>query len=262
LDWRVCEAAVPPFVDRSVDLAEHRGLVGTLGAKIDIGFVAAAGAALQRDGRIQTAFGDVDRGRCHIDIEACRDHRGMAFKREIDGLVPAARQQPINRFGRAQSRRRIAYHLGVGCLADGEIDLGGVEVGETAVQPGFGLRSVGRRDVTGIQASLGNSQCFRQRCDVDALGFDQRLVGQHVAVGGDGVEQHALADIAQRLAAGSNLKFGDSDAVGGPEPVEQHLGDRALMVQGLRFAVWTVLPGNRLRTACIPALRLAMICGR
>ena len=128
--------------------------------------------------------------------------------------------------GRAQPRRRVADHLGVDGLADGEVDFGGVEIGEAAVQPRFGLRGIGRRHVAGVEPLLHDAEGFAQEGDVGALRLDQRLVGEHVGIGGDGVEQHALSDIAQRLAAGPHLKFRDADAVGGLETVEQRLRHR------------------------------------
>ena len=67
---------------------------------------------------------------------------------------------------------------------------------------------------------------FPQERDIGALRFDQRLVGQHVGVGGDGIEQHALTDIAQGLAARLHLQFRHPHAVGGLEAVEQRLRHR------------------------------------
>ena len=67
---------------------------------------------------------------------------------------------------------------------------------------------------------------FAQEGDVGALRFDQRLIGEHVGIGGDGVEQHALSDIAQRLAAGLHLEFSHAHAVCGLETVEQRLRHR------------------------------------
>jgi hypothetical protein len=52
------------------------------------------------------------------------------------------------------------------------------------------------------------------------------LIREHVGIDGDGVEQYALADIAQRLAAGLHLQFGYTDAVCRLEAVEQRLGHR------------------------------------
>ena len=121
--------------------------------------------------------------------------------------------------------RAVANHLGIGRLTDREGDIGRVEVGKAAAQPRLGLRGVGRRDVAGGEALLRDAQRFPQEGDIGALGIDQRVIGQHVGIGGDGIEKHALADIAQRFAAGLDLQFGDPDAVGGLEAVEQGLGD-------------------------------------
>ena len=148
---------------------------------------------------------------------------GCSPEGHAGGVIAAARQKAVHGFGGPQQRGRVADHLGIGRLADGERDLGGVEVGQTAVQAGLGLRGVGRGDVAGIEALLGDAEGFPQERDVGALRFDQRLVGEHVGVGGDGVEQHALADIAQRLAAGLHLQFRHAHAVGGLEAVEQRL---------------------------------------
>ena len=145
----------------------------------------------------------------------------------------------------------------------GEIDFGGVEIGKAAAEPRLGLRGVGRRDVAGLETPLGDAEGLAQEGDIGALRLDQRLVGQHVGVGGDGVEQHALADIAQGFAAGLHLQFRHPHAVGGLEAVEQRLRHRHPDGPGFQGrADCTVLSGNRLRTACNPPLKLAMICGR
>ncbi len=73
---------------------------------------------------------------------------------------------------------------------------------------------------------MGNAEGFGQEGDIGALRFDQRLVGQHIGVDGDGVEQHALTDIAQRLAARLHLQLRHAHAVGGLEAVEQRLRHR------------------------------------
>ena len=168
----------------------------------------------------------MDGGRGDIDVEA-RGRDGRIFLGgEADGVFAAARQIAVHGFGGPQLPRRVADHLGVGRLADGEIDLGGVQVGKPAAEPRFGLRGIGRRDVAGVEALLGDADGFPQERDVGALRLDQRLVGQHVGVGGDGVEQHALTDIAQGLAARLHLQFRDPHAVGGLEAVEQRLRHR------------------------------------
>ena len=151
---------------------------------------------------------------------------GIFLDGERGRVVAAVRQIAIHGVGRFQWPGRIADHLGVGRLADGEIDFGGVQIGKAAAEPRLGLRGIGRGDVAGLETSLGDREGFAQERDIGALRFDQRLVGQHVGIGGDGVEQHALADIAQRLAAGLHLQFRDADAVGGLEAVEQRLRHR------------------------------------
>ncbi|MGY4459147.1 hypothetical protein ACVWYI_003107 [Bradyrhizobium sp. LB13.1] len=102
----------------------------------------------------------------------------------------------------------------------------------------LGLGAVGRRDVAGVEAALGDGERFAQEGDVGALRLDQRLVGEHVGVGGNRVEQHALADIAQRLAARLHLEFCGAHVVGGAETVEQGLrhsdaDDPRLQIGGL-----------------------------
>ncbi len=93
----------------------------------------------------------------------------MLLEGETDGVIAAARQIAVYGFGEAQLRRRIADHLGIGRLADGQGNLGGVEVGEAAVEAGFGLGGVGRRHVAGIEALLGDAQRFPQERDVGTL---------------------------------------------------------------------------------------------
>ena len=185
-----------------------------------------AGIALQGDGGQQAAFGDVDGGRGDIDVEARGHHRRMLLEGHGGGVIAAARQIAVHGFGGSQLRRRVADHLGIGRLADGEVDLRGVQVRKPPAEPRFGLRGIGRRDVAGVETPLGDADGFPQERDVGALRFDQRLVGQHVGVGGDGVEQHALTDVAQGFAARLHLQFRHPHAVGGLEAVEQRLRHR------------------------------------
>ena len=140
------------------------------------------------------------------------------------GIVAAARQQAVHGIRGAELGGCVADDLGIGRLADGEVDLGGVQVGAAPAQACLGLRGISGRDVAGIEALLGDAERFLQECHVGALRVDQRLVGEHVGIDGDGVEQHALADIAQGFAAGLHLQFRYAHAVGGLETVEQRLG--------------------------------------
>ena len=128
-------------------------------------------------------------------------------------------------FGRRQLARRRADHLRIDRLADGEVDLGGIEVGAPAAEPRLRLRHVGRRDVAGVEPLLGGGERLAQERHIDALRLDQGLVGEHVHIGGDRVEQHALPDIAQRLAPGLHLRLRLAHRVGGLEAVEQGLVD-------------------------------------
>ncbi len=199
-------------VDRRGDLPQHGCLIG------------AERAERHRAG--QRAFGDAYRGRGDVDVEACGEHGGMALDRGADRVVARARQQPIDRLRKGEPRRRVADHLRIGRLADRKIDLGGVEVCLAAADTRLGLRGIGRRHVARREAFARDVEGRAQEVDIGALRFDQRLVRQHVGVDRHRVEQHALAEIAQRLAAGLHLQFGDAHAVGGAVAVEQDLRDR------------------------------------
>jgi hypothetical protein len=50
----------------------------------------------------------------------------------------------VDRVGRHQPAGRGGGDLGVGCLADGERHLGGVEIGEPAAEPRFRLGALAR----------------------------------------------------------------------------------------------------------------------
>ena len=141
-------------------------------------------------------------------------------------LLACARQQPVDRLGDRQPAGRRAGHLRIDGLADREVDLRGIEVGEPAAQPRLGLRHVGRGHVAGIETFAGGAERLAQKRRVDALGFHQGLVGEHVGIGSDGVEQHALADIAQGLASRAHIGLGLAHGIRGLEAVEQRLRDR------------------------------------
>jgi hypothetical protein len=87
------------------------------------------------------------------------------------------------------------------------------------------LRSGGicRRDVAGREPPLGRRENFAKHAQIGALRFDQSLVGEHVHIGRHGIEQYALPCIAQCLAPGQDLELRTPNAVGGLEPIEQHL---------------------------------------
>ena len=210
-------------IDRGNQLAADAGLPGAPHAERGVGVGFPGGGALQRQGRQQPAFGDLDRSTGDIDVKTRGHHRRMLLLCLGDCVLAVAWQQPVDRVGRVQPGRRLADHLGVGRLADREIDFRGVEIGQTAIEAGLGLGGVGRGDIAGAEAALGDVERFAQEGDVGALRLHQRLVGEHVGEGSDGVEQHALADIAQRLAAGAHLQFGGANTVAGAEPVEQIL---------------------------------------
>ena len=149
-------------VDRRGDLAEHIGLIGAVGAERGIGLPRAAGAALHGDGRIEAAFRDVDRLLGHVGVEARRQHRRVGAEGQCGGLIAAVRHQPHHRLGRAEPARRLTDDLRIGGLADSECDFGRVLVRQSAIEPRFRLRGVGRRDVAGVEPPLRHVQCFPQ----------------------------------------------------------------------------------------------------
>jgi hypothetical protein len=168
----------------------------------------------------------VDGGRGDIDVEPCGKDGRMLLEGHRGGVVAAARQIPVHRLGGPQLTRRVADHLGIGCPADGEIDFGGIQIRLAAAEPRFGLRGVGRSYVAGIETPLGDAEDFPQECDIGALRLHERLIGEHIAVCGDGVEQHALTDISQCLATRLHLQFRHAHAICGLEAIEQRLRHR------------------------------------
>src|SRR6266540_4089284 len=100
------------------------------------------------------------------------------------------------------------------------------ERGKPAAQPRFRLRHVGRRHVAALETFLGGAERLAQKRHVDALRLYQALVGEHVGIGGHGVEQHALAGVAQRFASREHLRLRLAHGIGGPEAIEQDLRHR------------------------------------
>ncbi len=211
-------------IDRHAGGSDDRGLVRAERPQRGVSLDTATDAALDRDLRQQAALRDTDGGGGHFHVVTRGDDSRVLAARCIGRFGECRRRQPVDGGGRHQRPRRLADHLGIGFLADGIGHFGRIEVGQAAAQPGLGLGGVGRGDVTGIEPLAGDGEGLFQEVDIGTLGFDQGLVGQHVHVGGDAVQQHALADVAQRLAAGFDLKLSHPDAVGGLEAVEQHLG--------------------------------------
>ena len=166
----------------------------------------------------------------------------MFAPRNADCLVAVARQQPVDRLCRGQPAGRHANHLRIGCLADGEIYVRIVEIGDAAVEPCFRLRNVCRRNVAGVIALVGGLQDLAQELHVDALRFDQRLICNDAHVRGHRVEQHALFDAAQLFAARLHLRLGLSHLVSCLHAVEQGLVDgkprRPRLEQGGRWTAY------------------------
>src|SRR6266516_2938308 len=95
-----------------------------------------------------------------------------------------------------------------------------------SASPRLRLCHVGRRHVAALQTFLGGFERLAQKRHVDALRLHQALVGEHVGIGGHGVEQHALAGVAQRFASREHLRLRLAHGIGGPEAVEQDLRHR------------------------------------
>ena len=66
----------------------------------------------------------------------------------------------------------------------------------------------------------------RRKATLERCASTSDWLASTLVVGGDGIEQHALADIAQRLAARLHLQFRHPHAVGGLVAVEQRLRHR------------------------------------
>jgi hypothetical protein len=81
------------------DLGDDRGLIGPKVLSVGSASAAVAGAALQRDRRQQAAFGDADRGRGDVDVEAGGHHRRMLLEGQRGRVLAAARQIAVDGFG-------------------------------------------------------------------------------------------------------------------------------------------------------------------
>ena len=155
------------------------------------------------------------------------------------------------------------------------IGLGREQLGAADVEARLRLRHVGGGDVAGFQPLLGLAQLLLQHLEVGALQFENAGVAQQVHVGGGGVEQHGLLDVAQRLARGEHLALGQPGAVGGLEAVQQVLRDRgADAVRGVDAALGEVArrrspsavvePISRIvvDSDCMPTLAVTTALGR
>jgi hypothetical protein len=63
-----------------------------------------------------------------------------------------------NRSGGHQPAGRRTGHLRIDRLADREVDLRGIEIGEPAALAGLGLRHVGRGHIAGIETLAGGAK--------------------------------------------------------------------------------------------------------
>lgn len=62
-------------------------------------------------------------------------------------------------------------------------------------------------------------------------------IGDHVHIGRDCIEQHALAGIAERLAPGQHLEFRDPDALAVLKPLNRFWVTVTPIVHGFNVAV-------------------------
>ena len=146
--------------------------------------------------------------------------------------------EAVDRRRRRKPARIEPDHLPVGRPGAGVVGLGGKQLGAADVEARLGLRHVGGGDVAALQPRLGLAQLLAQHFEVAALQFEDAGVAQQVHVGGGGVEQHGLLDVAQRLARGEHLALREPGAVGGLKAVEQVLRDRdADAVRGVDAAL-------------------------
>ena len=123
-------------------------------------------------------------------------------------------------------RRSLANDLRVGRLAYRQHDFRRIEIGQSPAEPRIRLGRVGRGHVAGVEAPFGGGLYFSQHRNIGALRLHQGLIGEHVHVGGHGIQQHALADISERLPPRFYLILRDTDAVGGLVAIVQNLADR------------------------------------
>ena len=100
------------------------------------------------------------------------------------------------------------------------------QLGAANVEACLRLRHVGCGDVARLQTLVGLTQLFSQHFEVRPLQFQDAGVTQQIHVGGGGVEQHGLLDVAQRFARGKHLALREPRAVGGLKAVQQVLCDR------------------------------------
>ena len=100
------------------------------------------------------------------------------------------------------------------------------QLGAANVEACLRLRHVGCGDVARLQTLVGLTQLFSQHFEVRPLQFQDAGVTQQIHVGGGGVEQHGLLDVAQRFARGKHLALREPRAVGSLKTVQQVLRDR------------------------------------
>src|SRR3954452_19387491 len=104
-------------------------------------------------------------------------------------------------------RRRRTDNPRKRCSRNCKIDLRCIKIGGSAAKTGFRLRHVGRSDVTGIEPLTRDAVELPEKSQIGTLRLDQGLKAEHIHIGGNSVQQYALLDIAQRLAAGFYLRF-------------------------------------------------------
>ncbi len=112
-------------------------------------------------------------------------------------------------------------------LVDGaaglQVRLCRIECRDRLGTPGPRLRDVGARDLADGPPGLGGMELGGQHRDVVLAQPHQRLIADHVDIGGDRLEQGGALDLSQVLATGADHGLGLGHGVDGAKAVEDLL---------------------------------------
>jgi hypothetical protein len=203
--WRICAAGSrpgtagswpAPGLRRGVGLDRHDLVIFGKLQRVDVVVVIARGE--QRE---------LGQARCagRLGIEA----GGLAlFLRGLEIGIVGQRDlhRIVGRGGQAGQRRRrfqigrhLAHHLDVGFAAGNEIGLGLPQLPARQREARVRLRHVGPRHVADLEAVARRLQVHFQNLHVAAVEADDRLIADHVHIGGHGLAEDARS-VPRRLA--------------------------------------------------------------
>ena len=197
-----------PRLRRGRDL--RGGAAADRAQRAQVVLVGAAGG--HRQGRQTACAGDLDVEPGRVGALGCGDQVGIVLERHVDRGLRVGRQsrqrwRGLEAIGRIADQRDVVFARGQ------EIGARALEVAFGERQPALRLGDVGAGEVADLEAVARRLQIGAQDVDIVGGQADERLVLDHVHVGGDHLREQRALGAAQIRPPGQHAGVGRADAV-------------------------------------------------